>query len=526
MKELDNQVGCTQRVRQGQPSAENEARVREQHRRAPGRDRDGWHLEAVGSGGVRGTGDKKTMDLAAYLYKKVVENFTPEDFAKFAVPAHRQGRLADASTRSSTRWRTCSTSSSTGRSAVRRSTPSSPRTRRAQRPPKPRTPRCSATRRSTTRCTRATRTGRARASARRAPARRTAKPKKGEWEKLKPKDLTDHAEGHGHGLQPLRLLHQAAARATRKRKSSYVEVKYARARTYFEAQHWEEAALGSATSRINHADKDAGIFAAQLYLESRQRARRAREPPRPLLRRHGEGRSEVHRALLRGQEGARTTRSSATLLTRIQFDIDAPQGAEAGRARRQQADKGNSRKRSTTTRRARDAYLEMWRKYCEEPLAKGEKPKQCEKRGRDRLQHGQGLPGRPPAREERSRRGSILLKPKYGWTRPSSRRRRSTRSAATTRPSPSTTRPPTSSSGTPRRPKYKGEFADQALSDAVVLRLGLGQEEQAIKDAERFNKQLRRARSRRRPRRSPSRSPRTTARRRTGTTSRSASPAR
>src|SRR6185369_14829689 len=30
---------------------------------------------------------------------------------------------------------------------------------------------------------------------------------------------------------------------------------------------------------------------------------------------------------------------------------------------------------------------------------------------------------------------------------------------------------------------YKGETADQALSDAVVLRLGLGQEDQAIADA-------------------------------------------
>ena len=45
-----------------------------------------WHLEAVGSGGVRGTGDKKTMALAAYLYKKVVDNFTHEEFAKFEFP--------------------------------------------------------------------------------------------------------------------------------------------------------------------------------------------------------------------------------------------------------------------------------------------------------------------------------------------------------------------------------------------------------------------------------------------------------
>src|SRR4051812_45543543 len=45
-----------------------------------------WHLEAVGSGGVRGTGDQKTMTLAAYLYKKVIDNFTQADFSKFEFP--------------------------------------------------------------------------------------------------------------------------------------------------------------------------------------------------------------------------------------------------------------------------------------------------------------------------------------------------------------------------------------------------------------------------------------------------------
>jgi tetratricopeptide (TPR) repeat protein len=45
-----------------------------------------WHLEAVGTGGVRGTGSQETMDKAAYLYKKVVENFTAQDFAKFEFP--------------------------------------------------------------------------------------------------------------------------------------------------------------------------------------------------------------------------------------------------------------------------------------------------------------------------------------------------------------------------------------------------------------------------------------------------------
>src|SRR5690606_456421 len=35
---------------------------------------------------------------------------------------------------------------------------------------------------------------------------------------------------------------------------------------------------------------------------------------------------------------------------------------------------------------------------------------------------------------------------------------------------------------------YKGEFADKALADAVVLRLGLGMEDEAIKDADAFKR--------------------------------------
>ena len=45
-----------------------------------------WHLEAVGSQGQRGTGDQKTMALAAHLYKKVVDTWNAEEFAKFEFP--------------------------------------------------------------------------------------------------------------------------------------------------------------------------------------------------------------------------------------------------------------------------------------------------------------------------------------------------------------------------------------------------------------------------------------------------------
>jgi tetratricopeptide (TPR) repeat protein len=45
-----------------------------------------WHLEAVGSGGVRGTGDPKTMTLSEKLYEMVVGNFTADQFNQFKFP--------------------------------------------------------------------------------------------------------------------------------------------------------------------------------------------------------------------------------------------------------------------------------------------------------------------------------------------------------------------------------------------------------------------------------------------------------
>ncbi len=45
-----------------------------------------WHLEAVGSGGVRGSGDDKTMDAAERLYELVSTGFDEAQFAAFRFP--------------------------------------------------------------------------------------------------------------------------------------------------------------------------------------------------------------------------------------------------------------------------------------------------------------------------------------------------------------------------------------------------------------------------------------------------------
>ena len=67
----------------------------------------------------------------------------------------------------------------------------------------------------------------------------------------------------------------------------------------------------------------------------------------------------------------------------------------------------------------------------------------------------------------------------------------------------------------------KGDNADTALSDAVLLRLGLGDEEHGIDDAARSAKTTAH-RTRCRPRRSRSRSARTTPTRKTGKAARTA----
>ena len=49
---------------------------------------------------------------------------------------------------------------------------------------------------------------------------------------------------------------------------SYVEVEYARARTYFEAHHWTEAAAALRPLALARSDHELGIVAAELYLET------------------------------------------------------------------------------------------------------------------------------------------------------------------------------------------------------------------------------------------------------------------
>ena len=120
-----------------------------------------WHLEAVGSNGQRGTGDRRTMDKAAAVYKKVVDTWSQADFANFTFPRIVKEDWPNIY-KSSIRWPTSCTSRRTGSPRPRRSTLLSTRTRTLPRLRSPPTRQCFAGRKCTTAATRVTPQRRAR----------------------------------------------------------------------------------------------------------------------------------------------------------------------------------------------------------------------------------------------------------------------------------------------------------------------------------------------------------------------------
>ena len=202
-----------------------------------------WHLEAVGSGGVRGTGDQKTMTLAAYLYKKVIDNFTPQEFAKFEFPRivkddwptifkikyamadllYFQQRWAECGPAFDAVVAEASEVPGGARSRLRRGAllpEHLPGPARRQERPQGHAGNLPGRGSRQERRRRPKRT-RSSSPSRSPPTRRACSPRS-----IATSATSSRKEGDKQALD------------------QYVEVKYARARTYFEAQHWEEAALG------------------------------------------------------------------------------------------------------------------------------------------------------------------------------------------------------------------------------------------------------------------------------------------
>jgi len=445
-----------------------------------------WHLEAVGTGGVRGTGDKKTMDLAAYLYKKVADNFTSADFAKFQFPRivkedwptmyKIKYAMADL-LYFQQRWEECGPAFD----AVVAEDPKGGQAAEAAY--------------ASVLCYQKMYDQMYKGDSDRKTKglgptgadEKDQQAKKGEWEKFKPKPFSSMQQGMVTAFNRY-VCYITPPKGDKEAEEQYVEVKYARARTYFESQHWEEAALAFRDVAINHADKDAGIFAAQLYLESVNVLGSRAEPPRPSC--FDDMAKDVPVFLELYCKGSKfeDNKDQCESLTRIQFDIMRLKAQKLVEKGDSLSEKGSYKESLDTYKKGAEAYLDLWRTYCEGPLSKGEKPKQCEKADEIVYNMAKAYQASRLLAKAIQVRLTILLNKTYGLQDSPLAKKALYEVGGNYQAIAVYDKASEFFERYCEATAFKGEFADQALSDAAVLRLGTGQDEQAIKDANNFNK--------------------------------------
>jgi TolA-binding protein len=444
-----------------------------------------WHLEAVGSGGVRGTGDKKTMELAAYLYKKVGENFKSEDFAKFEFPRIVKDdwptlykikyAMADL-LYFQQRWEECGPAFDSvvdedpgGNDAAEAAYAAvlcyqkmydAKYANHSDRKTKGLGPKGA--------------------------SEEDTKAKKGEWEKYKPKDLTSLQKGMIQAFNRY-ACYVKPEETDKEAMEQYIDVKYARARTYFEAQHWEEAAIAFRDIALSYSKVDAGIFAGQLYLEAINVLGSKAEPPRPEC--FTDMGKDVPQFLKLYCDGKKfdDNKEQCELLTRIQFDIERLKAQKIVELADSQAAAGKGTEAIDNYRKGAESYGDLWAKYCEQPLSKGEKVKQCEKGDEILYNRARAYQaGRLLAKSISAR--MVLLDPKFGFAKSPLAFKAMYEIGGNYQAIAVYDKASEWFEKYAKETSYKGETADQAISDAVVLRLGLGMEEEAIADASNFNK--------------------------------------
>ncbi|HVY48519.1 MAG TPA: hypothetical protein VHB21_21670 [Minicystis sp.] len=435
-----------------------------------------WHLEAVGSGGVRGTGDKKTMQLAAVLYDKVVNNFKQSDFQQFEFPRivkedwptifKIKYAMADLLYFQKD-WAKCGPAFD----AVVAEDPNGPTAPEAAY--------------ASVLCyqniyTETHKDG----SDRKGSGNLPAAAKKGEKtsnqkaKQLAPKPFTDAQKGMLTAFNRYVCYIKPAA-SDKEANEQYVEVKYARGRTYFEAQHWEEAALAFRDVAMNHADKDVGIYAAQLYLESLNVMGSSVEPTKPSC--YDDMAADVPKFIELYCQGdkAKTNAEQCGTLIKIQRDIERLRAEELVKA----ADKGGP-EATKQYEKAAEAYLSMWKKYgesaCENKQPACERSEEILYNAAKAFQAARLIAKSIAVRK-------ILIDPRYGLNN-TALAKKAVYEIGGNYQAIAVYDEAANWYEKYARENAKDENAAEALSDAVALRLGLGQEREAISDSDLFNK--------------------------------------
>ncbi len=483
VKEVDNQVKVAQEFKNGSYSSELKQECANKSAALATETAMAWHLEAVGSQGQRGTGDLKTMGAAASLYKKVVDTWNAQEFSTFVFPRvvkedwpniyKIKYAMADLLYFQKD-WAKCGPAFD---SVV------------AENPTAPEAPEaayasvlCYQNIYEETHKGGADRKGSGNlpgASKADKPEKDKAKLAEQEREKLKPKDMTDNQKGMVQAFNRY-ICYINPPKSDNAGQEQLVEVKYARARTYFESQHWEEAAIGFRDIALNNSDRDVGIYASQLYLESVN-----------VLGQHfsktacfDDMEQDVPKFIelyCQGEKAAKNA-EACTSLNKIQVDILRIKAQKLV----ERADKEGGREALALYEKGGAAYFEMFRKYCQDPVANNAAPQaeKCDEIAYNAARAFQAA--RLVAKAITARKSLLAYDEKLKLNSPLAKK-------ATYEIGGNYQAIAVYELAADWYERYakadpKAPDADKALADAVILRLGLGQEDLAIADAQTFTR--------------------------------------
>ena len=264
-----------------------------------------WHLEAVGSGNVRGTDDKRDDGARGGALRSGGEHLHQGAVPALRVPADREGRLADAAEDRLRQGRSALCPESLGEVRARlRRRASGGREGAPGRGGRVRTAICYQN------VYLGEHDGGSGPGDLRESPRQPRVAGDRQNRRSSPEGPDRRPEGRVGAFNRY-VCYVKPAAGDKRGPERLVDIEFARARTYYETRHYEEAALAFREMAVNHADSESGVYAAQLYLESLNvLATRAEPGKAACIDDDGRGRSETARALLQAPLPRRPGRTS------------------------------------------------------------------------------------------------------------------------------------------------------------------------------------------------------------------------
>jgi tetratricopeptide (TPR) repeat protein len=431
-----------------------------------------WHLEAVGSQGQRGTGDPRTMDLASILYKKVGDTWDAATFSKFEFPRlvkedwptiyKIKYNMADL-LYFREKWAECGPAFD----SVVQEDPKGEEAANAAY--------------AAVLCYQNVYLG----------THQKGADKRGSGnlpgvghqiredpdDKYKPKEMSKESQSMVQSFNRYICYIQPEKNDVEGQKQ-LVEVKYARCRLYFEAQHWEEAGACFKQVAYDHPDNESAVYAAQLYLESINVLTFHGQPNRSTC--IDDMITDVPKFIDMFCTGDKLQKNeeTCTILTKVQCDI------QRLRAQRivEEADKGGNNALELFEKGGR-AYFDLWEKYGATPL-RNNQPPQCEKLDEIVENAARAFQaGHLVASAIRAR--MVLLNPQMRMDKTELAKDAMYKIGGNYQAIA------VYDNAADWYERYAKEnphrkSADKALSDAIVLRLGLGEEDLAVADVKEY----------------------------------------